>query len=489
MAGYGLSKSRIVAWKQCPKRLWLQIHRPDLLEESGEIGRIFRTGNEVGEVARNLHPDGILIDDEDLSAALESTKIAMEKHPGRPIFEATFEHEGVLVRADLLLPAKKSCRMVEVKSSTSVKPHQIDDCAIQAWVLRQCGVPLGSIELAHIDTSFVYRGDGDYRGLFRNIRLDDEVSPLIEEVPQWVSGARLTLCGSEPEIEVGEQCSDPFECPFSDHCAGNRVRPEYTLDIFPRMSRTKKRELLEMGYEDALEVPEEHLSESQLRVQRITRSEKPELDPQAGKILAALPYPRYYLDFETINFAVPRWAGTRPYGAQMVFQWSCHVEESPCVLRHEMFLDVSGNDPGRPCAQSLIDALGSRGPIFVYNQAFEKGRIREMAERFPEIADFLHAINERVVDLLPIARQHYYHPGMRGSWSIKEVLPTIAPDLDYASLAVSNGGDAQEAYLEIIRPDTSIPRRKELVEGLRKYCELDTLAMVRIARHFQGFGK
>ena len=483
----GLSKSRIISWKQCPKKLWLQINRPDLLEDTSANEQIFLAGNEVGEIARGLYRGGILIDDEDLRDALESTRKALSRHTDKPIFEATFQHEGVLVRADLLLPAKDGYRMVEVKSSASVKSYQVDDCAIQAWVLQKVGIKLDSIELAHIDTSFIYRGNGDYIGFFHHANLDHEVSSLVESVPGWISGARRTLSGDEPCIEPGSQCNDPFDCPFADYCNRGKVHPEYTLDIFPRMSEKRKQELLDMGYEDALAVPEEYLTDTQKRVQSITRKETPELGPEAGKMLAALPYPRYYLDFETINFAVPRWPNTSPYGVQMTFQWSCHIEESPGILRDEMFLDVSGEDPRRACAESLVESLGSGGPIFVYNQSFEKSRIREMAEIFPDLADSLHAINERVVDLYPIAKSYYYHPGMRGSWSIKAVLPTIAPELDYASLTVGNGGDAQEAYKEIIHPDTQDQRKQILTDGLKEYCKLDTLAMVKIAWHFQGF--
>ena len=486
MTKYGLSKWRIIAWKQCPKKLWLHIYRPELLEETSVNEQIFQAGNEVGEVARGLYPDGIRIDDEDLKDALESTREALKQHPDRPVFEATFQHEGVLVRADLLLPAQNGYRMVEVKSSASVKSYQVDDCAIQAWVLKQAGIQLDSIELAHIDTSFIYRGDGDYSGLFHHANLDQEVSSLTESVPGWISGARYTLSGDEPCIEPGSQCNDPFDCPFADYCNRGKVHPEYTLDIFPRMNATRKRELLDMGYEDAIVVPEEYLTDTQKRVQRITRTETAELDPEAGRILKALPYPRYYLDFETINFAVPRWPNTSPYGVQMTFQWSCHIEDAPGVLRDEMFLDVSGDDPRRACAESLVESLGSDGPMFVYNQAFEKSRIREMAEIFPDLAESLYAINERVVDLHPIAKSYYYHPGMRGSWSIKAVLPTIAPELDYSTLTVGNGGDAQEAYKEIIHPETPAERREMLTQGLREYCRLDTLAMVKLAWYFQG---
>lgn len=490
MAGHGLSKSRIIAWKQCPKRLWLQIHRCDLLEVSDVAERSFQIGYEVGEVARGLFPNGILIgDDDDLSAALVATNSVMTAYPDRPIFEATFQHEGVLVRADLLLPSPSGYRMVEVKSSASVKPYHVDDCAIQAWVLQQNGISLASIELAHIDTSFVYQGDGNYQGLSHHACLDEVVSPLFEQVPGWIAEARSTLAGDEPNIATGAQCDDPFECPFKAHCNRNTVQlgpPEYSLDILSRMRATTKDELREKGFDDAREVPEQYLNETQRRIQRVSQTGVAELTREAANMLTDLAYPRYYLDFETINLAVPRWAGTSPYATQVPFQWSCHVESKPGQLQHTMFLDVSGNDPRRGCAETMIAALGTDGPVFVYYQAFEKGRIAELAVLFPDLALRLLAVNARIVDLWPLANLSYYHPDMRGSWSIKAVLPTIAPDLDYTRLTVGNGGDAQDAYREILHPNTAAVRKLALTNGLREYCTLDTLAMVRLAWFLVG---
>lgn len=491
MAGHGLSKSRIVAWKQCPKRLWLQIHRRDLLEVSGDAERGFQVGHEVGEVAQSLFPEGLLIgDDDDLSAALAATQAALAAHPEKPLFEATFQHDGVLVRADLLLPTPGGYRLVEVKASASVKPCHRVDCAVQAWVLRQNGMALTSIELAHIDTAFVYPGDGNYHGLLHHAPLDAEVSDLMAQVPGWVQAARTTLAGDEPDIAPGAHCDDPFECPFKAYC--NRAvvqpaRPAYSLDVFTRMRASTKADLRRLGFEDARDVPAVHLNALQRRIQRVSQSGVAELTREAAQTLAGLPYPRCYLDFETITLAVPRWPHTSPYRTQVPFQWSCHTESAAGQLRHAMFLDTSGHDPRRDCAQSLVAALGSEGPVFVYSEGFEKGRIAELAALFPDLAPALAAINHRIVDLLPLARSSYCHPAMRGSWSLKAVLPTLAPDLDYNRLLVGNGGDAQDAYREILHPDTTVARKQALAEGLRDYCTLDTLGLVRLAWFLEGY--
>ena len=134
----------------------------------------------------------------------------------------------------------------------------------------------------------------------------------------------------------------------------------------------------------------------------------------------------------------------------------------------------------------MLETLGDWGPVIVYSAAFERSRMLELARDFPDLAPALEAVVARIFDLLPLARTNYYHPDMRGSWSIKAVLPTIAPDLAYGNLAVADGGMAQDAFGEIMNPETSTERHRELRDALLEYCERDTLAMVRIAHHFEG---
>ena len=201
--------------------------------------------------------------------------------------------------------------------------------------------------------------------------------------------------------------------------------------------------------------------------------------------LATLPYPRYYLDFETVQFAVPCWAGTRPY-QQLVFQWSCHVEKGPDKLEHREFLDTSGEAPMRAAAEALLEAVGDDGPIFVYHD-FEKWRLVEMAQMFPDMAPRLEAATGRLVDLLRLTRDHYAHPALNGSYSLKTVLPTIDPDLDHAVLEdVQDGLGAQAAFHEAVSPETAPERRAAVRGALLDYCGLDTLALVRVAHRLGG---
>ena len=476
----GLSKSRILSHRQCPKRLWLQVRRPELLDES--VGSsAMAVGRTVGELACQQHPDGVLIDAEDLRAALRRTAQALTAKPRRPLFEATFEHEGVLVRADLLLPVARGWRMVEVKSSTSVKEYHVEDAAVQAWVLQGAGLPVWAKAVAHVDTGFVYPGGGDYDGLFVEEDVGPEVSDLLPEVPGWVDAARRTLARrKEPDVAAGAQCTDPFPCPFQAHCI---PEPEgYPVDILPYGGKLIAR-LREEGYSDLRDVPGERLSKPlHQRIWKASRSGRAFLDPALGDAVRGLSYPRFFLDFETINPAIPLWEGTRPY-QHIPFQWSCHIQDSEGGLRHEEFLAEGPDDPRCALTAALLAALGSKGPILVWSD-FEKTQLRELAKALPDFARRIEKVVARLVDLRRLANDHYYHPAMLGSWSIKAVLPTIAPKLSYDGLNVANGTMAQEAFSQILLSDLPEKDRRSLRGDLLKYCKRDTLAMVKIAARF-----
>lgn len=479
-----LSKSKIMSGLQCHKRLYLEVHRPELVEFSEQAQRAFAIGDEVGDAARGQHPDGTLVaHQENLAIALEYTRQLLASPGKLTLFEPAFQHGRTLVRADIFSRDGSAHRLVEVKASTQPKPHYVDDIAIQSWVIEGAGYPLRSAHLAHIDKTFVYPGGGDYHGLFISHDLTGETGAVTEDLPRRVAELQDVLRGSEPEIDVGAHCNDPYECPFKSHCSPEKT--EYPVGILPRGGQLVET-LVAEGYIDLRDVPAERLTKKQhQRVWRATRAGTAELLADSVAPLMALPFPRFYLDFETSQFPVPIWAGTRPY-EQLPFQWSCHVETADGRLTHMEFLDAGGNAPMRAFAESLIVALGPRGPVLVYS-SFERTQINALATRFPDLAAPLAAIVGRLFDLLPVTQAAYYHPQMKGSWSMKAVLPTIAPDLDYGRLGeVQDGGGAQVAYRELIHPATAPERREILMRALKDYCAQDTLGLVRVARHLEG---
>lgn len=346
----GLSKSKLLASLQCAKRLWLETHRPEAAETSPAAEQRFKAGHEVGEIARRLAGNGVLIGAEkDLPVALAETSTQIVAG-AKVLFEPAFRHGGVLVRADIVKRNRSGYRVREVKSSTSVKDYHLQDAAIQAWVLNGAGIKVESVAIQHLNGKFVYPGNEDYRGLFTEEAVDGEIRPLLKDVPKWVAAAQATLAGAEPDVRTGKHCHTPYDCPCYEYCAAQEPQTEYPLTVLPNVGRTLLR-LTEEGYRDVREIPPGRLtSETQERVRRITRSGRRELSAQSNRAMRKLPYPRYYLDFETIGFPVPVWAGTRPH-QQLPFQWSCHVERSPGKI--DRYLDDSPHDD--EARETLLD--------------------------------------------------------------------------------------------------------------------------------------
>lgn len=229
------------------------------------------------------------------------------------------------------------------------------------------------------------------------------------------------------------------------------------------------------------------LNDKQRRVKTAALTSKLFFDSKgAAKALEPHKLPAYFMDFETTQFAVPIWQGTRPY-QHIPFQFSVHRLSRTGKLEHKSFLDLSGADPSLSFAKALLKACGDKGPVFAYYASFEELRILDLAVRFPRLAAGLKALAERIIDLFPVARDHYYHPAQEGSWSIKAVLPSIAPDLRYDDLeGVQDGGMAMAAFQEAISPDTTKIRKAEIEDQLLEYCHLDTYAMVRLWQFFSG---
>lgn len=485
----GLSKSKLLAYLQCPRKVWLQTYSPELEEPSPEAANAMATGRVVGGLARRVYGRGgghHVTSERGLRGAIETTRRLLTEGGREPIFEASFDYEGIVVQIDILDRGGEAPRIVEVKSSTHVKEHHLDDCAIQAWILRALDIPVGVVAVANIDTAFVYGGDQRYEGLFKETDVTEQIGPRLPSLPALATDARATLEAlDEPTTPIGPQCHSPHPCPFFGHCAPPQGKyPVLGLGG----SKDKQLALLNAGYRDLRDVPESELANDvQRRIWHQTRLETPRVDHELRALARELDFPRYYLDFETIGFAVPIWPDTRPYEA-LPFQWSCHIDPGggEKALLHEEFLDLSGEPPMRAAAEALITELGTVGPILVYTP-YERRMLDELAARYADLAPQLKKLRERLVDFHPWLKQHYYHPAMLGSWSLKAVLPTVAPDLRYDALGeVHDGNTAQAAYLEAIEPQTSEARRVELGRELLAYCRQDTLALARLVEFFSA---
>jgi hypothetical protein len=245
-------------------------------------------------------------------------------------------------------------------------------------------------------------------------------------------------------------------------------------------------QLEEMGVESVHDIPADfELNEIQRRACTAVQTGQPWFSPELKVEFESLTYPLYFMDFETVNPAIPRFPGMHPYD-HVPFQWSVHVQREPgAAAEHYEFLALDGSDPRHAFISSLSEALGQSGSIVVYNEQFESQRLWELAGWVPEHTQRIRDIQRRLWDLLPVVRNHVYHPAFGGSFSLKAVLPALVPDMTYEGMEVPNGQAAGLAWGQMIGGICSESARQAKRKALLDYCGQDTLAMVKLLAALQ----
>ena len=480
-----LSKSTYLKGVKCKKALYLNKYHKNLKDELTEAQKaIFSQGNKVGELAQNLFPGGIDATPEtfyDYSKSLEQTKNAVTDGAS-VIYEAAFQFEGVLCAVDILVRDGNMWNAYEVKSTTSVKDTHITDASLQYHVMKNCGIEINDISIVVIDNTYPKQGDVEVDKLFKIESVYDHVLQLQTSVKENIQELKIVLAVREiPNELIGEKCTSPYNCDFIGHCWKNV--PEYSIFNLANLKKKEAERLYHSGVTLITDLPYDYkLSASQAHQVQSERDGSVIINKKNLRSFTdQLEYPLYFLDFETTQMAVPEFAVQRPY-QQIPFQYSLHIQNSKnSDVLHKEFLGKSEKlDPRIGFINSLICDCGNHGSILVYNIGFEKSILKQLSKDFPQYEAQLNGIIDRLVDLMvPFKNKDYYKPEMKGSYSIKSVLPALCPDLSYDELDIKEGGTASRVFGQMLtgefEGDVQLTRTH-----LLEYCKLDTLAMVKI---------
>jgi len=475
-----LSKSRFLAGRQCPLRLWHQCYNPDLASEVSPARQaIFDTGHDVGKLATRLYPGGFLIAEDHLhrSKAVQATREAMNHSEIPSIYEAAFLYDGVQVRVDILERLDDArWNLIEVKSSTSVKEVHVPDVAIQYY---GSGLAVGRAGILHLNNRYVYDGcQLELESLFSFSDLTGQVTSIQEVIPSRLDDLKRMLAGTgPPEIVPSRLCNSPYGCEFWEHCT--KEMPEFWVLNLSGIDQNRLNELAALNIEDIRDIPQSFsLSPLQERIKTCVINREEYISPALEPELKDVEYPVHFLDFETTGIAIPRYPYTRPYQS-IPFQWSDHILFEDGTLKHRGYLCDEDKDPREEFASTLLETLGERGTIFTYT-TYENRVIRELVDHLPQYRDQLLLSLDRFKDLQALIKRYFYHPGFYGSFSLKSVLPALAADMNYGDLAIQEGSQASFEYLRMIDPSTPQREKGEIKTSLLAYSTYDTLAMVKI---------
>jgi predicted RecB family nuclease len=482
-----LSKSRFCYGLQCLRQLWWRVHEPDAPELVAPPGlqAVFARGHRVGELAQAEFPGGVLVDREYWQTAekIADTQAALAAR-APAVYEASFSADDVFVAVDVLARRRGGHALVEVKSTLEVKEQYIPDLAIQLHVLRASGLNVRRAEVMHLNRACRFP---DLSNLFVREDVTEAAEELLQEIPRQLRRMRKALDRELPASEPGPHCTTPYECPFVDRCCS--PLPDDHVSTLYKAARCAST-LLADGVESIRDIPENfELPAIAARQARATKSGKLVVEDGLGDALAAFEAPIAFLDFETINPAVPVWNGCGPY-QHVPVQVSCHRVGARGALRHHAFLAEGASDPRPAIAEAVLEACGDAATVVAYNDAFERRCLEHLAEHVPTRRKALQSVGARLVDLLPIVRDHVYHPRFGASFSMKAVAPALVKGLGYDGLAVGEGGTAS-AVLEtlLLGNDALSPGERDTMRAqFLEYCAQDTLAMVKVTDRLRELG-
>ena len=460
-----LSKTSYLSYLRCPQEFWLEINQPLLVQQpySLEYEHLRQQGYAVQQLAKTL-----------------------ERFQGANIdFERPIQTTDLYARCDIIVTdaATGVIDIYEVKASSQVKEEHYDDVAFQKMVAERTGLTVGRCFVITMNGEYVRRGDIDIEQLFVVTDVTEKINERMDVTSRQVKEAAAYL-RTVPVPSLVEYCvKNKLDCSFIKLHFPDL--PEYTVFDISFLKNEKRRELLSQGVISITDVPDDFPLSKNQRIQvEAAKTGEVVIDHQAiAKRIAAWEYPLHFLDYETFSYAIPQFEGVRPF-QQMCFQYSLHTIDAPgSDARHSFFLSHGDDDPPRAMAAHLKDAMADDiGTVFVWYEGFEKTRNTEMAGMFPEFSDFFNEVNDHTVDLMKVfSDKLYIHPGFKGRSSIKKVLPALVPELSYAALGIGDGLTATISWYRAVKWDTMDPdTRQKIFDDLETYCELDTIAMLRI---------
>lgn len=490
-----ISKSTFLQFQICPKDTWLRLHKPELVEQftlTEFEKHLLEQGNEVEAYARQLFPGAGLIASAG-DEAIEETRRLMA-NGADAIFQATFLADGFFTKCDVLKrgAAPDTWDIYEIKGTNSKKEgsedrDHISDLTFQSHVLRIAGVTIGRCYIVHLNKAYVRQGALDVQALFTVSDSTDQVDALSAALLEEMNAARVYLNQAD-EPNIGCDCHLSGR---SRHCRtfaySHPEIPGYSVHDIVRIGQSKKK--LEYFMDERIfvidDVPEDYkLGDAQQLQVRAHKMKKPIIDRSAiAEVLGAYTFPLYFFDYETFAPAIPAFDGYSPY-RRIPFQFSLHILREPeTEPEHVEFLHLDRSDPTSALAKLLEQHIDPKGSVVVWYAPFEKGVNKEIGERLSAYAGPMERINGQVRDLRDIfSKQHYVDPEFRGSTSIKDVMPVLAPELSYDDLAIREGATASEQWWTMTAAETQAAERTAIADALRAYCKLDSFAMYAIWR-------
>lgn len=480
-----LTKTDFKYYLDCPETIWLLKNKPEVYPK-GEFSlfaeKLIKEGYEVEAYAKQLFPNGLNLPEYGSPTATQNELTDSHNVYFQPSFST---NKNVFARIDILERlADGTWHIYEVKSSTSIKKdrkhRQIEDACFQKYVLTECGYDVSKVSIIHLNKEYIKQGAIVANELLEITEVTEAVDSIYSSVVNQINAASNFI---NKEVINETVCSCKYKT-RSNHCDAfdyfNTTIPEYSIYEIGRISAKKVRLLADNEQLAIIDIPLDfELNINQQTQVESVKQEQPIINiPNIKRELNKLKFPLHFIDYETYASAIPRLDGLSPH-KHLTFQVSIHTLTEEGTLTHFEYLLDAMKMP-IDMLQAMQDFTGSKGTFVSWHASFEIGKNKDLMEWLPEFTNYLTYINEHTFDLETVFKKDYIDYRFHGSSSIKKVLPVLCPDISYSDLDVNNGTMALDTWGRMVLDPNFNEDKETTRKNLLEYCELDTLAMVKI---------
>ena len=489
MSSSPISKSAFIKAEQCLKHFYLYKNHPYLRDKfSKEKQLIFKRGTDVGIFAQQLFPNGIDVTiGEKRNQELFAQKTQDLINEGvTTIYEATFIYDNLLVMVDILQKHGDNWKAYEVKSSLKITETYVKDACFQYFVIKNCLPNLTEFNLLTLNPKYVLEGSLDISQLFRTTSIMRDAVKNIDYFAHKSQIAKLVLeQGKIPDIKIGAHCFQPYTCDFLGTCWKD-TQDSSSIFSIGKLSKQALFEFYDNNIKHIDEIDLNTIEKKEIKIQIIaakTQIEQIEKQPLTT-FLSDIKTPVCSLDIEVWMPAIPFYQGTKPF--QLIpFLFSMIHEENGSIKKYSYFKPIE-SDFRKDFLEAIISYTKPFASILMFDKSLEENILNQLVELFPEYGKDIIELKSKIIDLAePIQKGNYYHPEMKGNFTLKSLAPIVNQTLGFHTLDVQSGISAMYIY-ESLLLEGNVIEKENIKQQLIDYCEMDSLITYQLLQFFKN---
>lgn len=483
-----ISKSAFIKAEQCLKYFYLYKNHYYLRDPlSKEKQMVFKRGIDVGIYAQQLFPGGIdvTVGAKNTEAFAQQTKEAIEKG-ATVLYEATFIYDDLLVMVDILVKAGDAWYAYEVKSSLKISETYVKDACFQYYVLKNSLHGLDDFYLLTLNPQYVLNTpEADIQGLFKKRSVKKDAEKNLEYFKYKVQQAKETLDQQKiPDIRIGSHCFMPYSCEFIGTCWKNEEHPESIFNL-GKISKHELFDFYNKGQKSILQLDADVIEKPSLKMQVKAVQQQQEYIDRASlqRFIERVRQPACSIDIEVWTPAIPVYQNTRPF-EQIPFLYSLSYKDAAGNIATTNYIKDIREDSRELFLASLLDATRDFETVLVFDKTLEELVLNKCGELFPAYLDGIKALKSKIADLFePIDKGYYYHPAMKGNFSLKSLAAVIEDSSAFDSLPIQSGIVAMYTYESLLNTSNAI-EAESVKQQLIDYCNVDAETTLRLFEYY-----